>query len=152
MSSGYLYILTNGSFARTLLKIGRTARSVEARAKELSDKTGMPKPFKVAYSVKVPDCDKAEKQVHKMLERFRTTADREFFEVSLDAARDAMWQVAQEQILYRLAVSEWELKVSDPKDESPFHAHAREARNEIRRRLAAKDPNAWDPAVWEGYL
>ena len=76
MSSGYIYILRNSSFSGGVLKIGigKTTRSVECRAKKLSDKTGMPKAFSIAYSVKVPDCGKAEQKIHDELDRYRTNA------------------------------------------------------------------------------
>lgn len=150
MSSGYIYILTNASFAGNVLKIGKTTRSVERRAKELSDKTGMPKAFSIAYSVKVPDCDKAEQTIHSELDRYRTNAKREFFELTLEQAIEVVWAVAEKQIMHRLAISEWELSVADANHETPFHVAARQAREEIRKLVKAKDPNAWNPSLWNG--
>ncbi len=152
MSSGYIYILTNASFVVDVLKIGKTTRSVERRAKELSDKTGMPTAFSIAYAVKVPDCDKAEQEIHGALDRYRTNAKREFFRLSLKNAIEAVWAVAERQIMHRLAVSEWELGITDDSQETHFHAAAREARKEILKRVMAKDPDAWDPSLWKGRL
>jgi hypothetical protein len=45
---GFIYILINPSMAG-LVKIGKTTRDPEARAKELSQATGVPTPFYVAY-------------------------------------------------------------------------------------------------------
>lgn len=86
MKSGYVYILSNEAFPG-FLKIGRTKKSPEARAKELST-TGVPSPFKVDYSTFVDDADALEVLVHKALELkgYRYNLKREFFEISLGEA------------------------------------------------------------------
>ena len=86
MPSGYVYILSNAGMPG-LLKIGLTERMPQARAKELQT-TGVPHPFQLEFSVSVPDCQAAERQVHKLLEQngVRATGDREFFALSIDMA------------------------------------------------------------------
>ncbi len=44
--NGYVYVLMNSSM-RGLVKIGKTEREPEERAKELSASTGVPTPFMV---------------------------------------------------------------------------------------------------------
>lgn len=92
----YIYILINPSLAG-LLKIGRTNRSPEQRAIELSNSTNMPTPFIVAYEEEVLDSYVAEKLVHQELTRqgFRVSDSREFFAISLKAAIQIVSQVAQ---------------------------------------------------------
>lgn len=85
MAAGHLYILLNASFARDVLKIGMTTKDPVARARELST-TGVPTPFVVAYSAEVFDCATAEKALHARLDRYRTSANREFFELPLKTA------------------------------------------------------------------
>lgn len=101
MKSGYVYILSNEAFPG-FLKIGRTKKSPEARAKELST-TGVPSPFKVDYSTFVDDADALEVLVHKALELkgYRYNLKREFFEISLGEAVSLI-----EELLFLVRVEE----------------------------------------------
>lgn len=83
MSYGYIYVLANDSLP--YVKVGKTTRSPEERAKELTT-TGVPTPFKVAYKVYVEDCDSLERRVHQRLHKYRVRNNREFFEVDLTVA------------------------------------------------------------------
>lgn len=88
-SPGLIYILINPSL-KDLLKIGKTTRDAEERAKELSDATGVPTPFIVAFEEFFEDCDYAEKYIHEILQQkgFRINESREFFSIPLkDAVR-----------------------------------------------------------------
>lgn len=78
--SGSVYVLTNPSMPG-IVKIGRTNRSVGARAEELWS-TGVPTPFEIYCEVKVPDCHLAEAMAHKEFEEFRVSKCREFFSVN----------------------------------------------------------------------
>ena len=80
--------------AKDLLKIGKTTRHPEERAKELTSSTGVAAPFYVAYDIKVRDCDKVESLVHHKLSPFRYTSNREFFCISLKKAIDAVQEIA----------------------------------------------------------
>lgn len=77
MTKGYVYILKNQSMPG-LLKIGRTARSVEQRAHELWQ-TGVPTPFEVVDEVFSPDCHELERELHDEFDEFRVSKSREFF-------------------------------------------------------------------------
>ena len=95
MSQQYIYILLNASL-KGLLKIGRTNRSPEERAQELSASTNMPTPFLVAYEETVPDSAIAEKLIHDRLgsQGYRITDAREFFSVPLKDAIQIVAEVA----------------------------------------------------------
>lgn len=85
--SQYIYILLNPAL-KNLVKIGRTSRTPEERAQELSAATGVPQPFIVAYESLVSDGVVAESLIHAELSRdgYRLNEAREFFEVPLKVA------------------------------------------------------------------
>ena len=92
--SGYVYILTNPSFRKDWVKIGKTARPVNTRSKEL-DNTAVPLPFEIYATLKTVEFASAEKLIHKMIDRLtnkRIRKSREFFniepEVALEILRD----------------------------------------------------------------
>ena len=81
VNAGWIYILTNSRY-KELIKIGKTTRTVEERAKELSKATGVPEPFKILYKRFFEDCHQAEKDIHIYFDDERVKdADREFFSV-----------------------------------------------------------------------
>jgi len=88
--SGSVYILRNRHFKDDVLKIGRTGREVNVRAKELSRATGVPSDFEVVHKVSVPDCYAVEQLVHELLSPKRTSIGKEFFSVSLPEALEAI--------------------------------------------------------------
>jgi hypothetical protein len=83
-NSGYIYVLINHSM-ENLVKVGKTTRDAESRAKELSSVTGIPTPFIVAFDECFDNCDEAEDYIHKKLEQkgFRLSNNREFFQAPL---------------------------------------------------------------------
>lgn len=88
-TAGYVYILINPSL-NGVVKIGRTQNSPDERAKELSSATGVPTPFFVAYSSYFEDCNAAEIFVHTLLENNRLADNKEFFQVSVQQAIEAV--------------------------------------------------------------
>ncbi len=76
--NGYIYCLTNSTIPG-LVKIGKTSRQPELRAAEISGSTGVPKPFKIEWSRKVRNMDKAEADLHAVLSEKRLSKRREFF-------------------------------------------------------------------------
>lgn len=52
---GYVYILTNPSFREDWVKIGKSARPVDVRSKEL-DNTAVPLPFEIFANAWYPIC------------------------------------------------------------------------------------------------
>ncbi len=68
---GHVYILINSSFPN-LVKIGRTSKTPQSRAQELSS-TGTPGRFMVAYSVSADNCVEVESEVHRLFAAQRHT-------------------------------------------------------------------------------
>ncbi|MBL7663523.1 MAG: GIY-YIG nuclease family protein [Bacteriovoracaceae bacterium] len=69
-----------------MVKIGKTKRDTELRAKELSRPTGVPGNFIVAYEVETEHYSELEKLIHKKLKPLRHSTKKEFFEIPLKAA------------------------------------------------------------------
>ena len=92
-----IYILINASMPGQV-KIGRTNRSADDRARELSASTGIPTPFIVAYEMEVSDSSIAERAIHDALEdaNFRTSANREFFYVPVRQAIEMVTSTVEE--------------------------------------------------------
>lgn len=90
-SAGYVYALINPSMDG-LVKIGKTTRHPDDRAKELSASSGVPTPFAVAYHKYFQDCAKAEEFVHSRLNtmNYKVTNNREFFNAPLRVAIDVI--------------------------------------------------------------
>lgn len=80
---GYVYVLTNPSFKEDWVKIGKSSRPPELRGKELYN-TAVPLPYEIYAMLKTEKFDKAEKLIHKMIDRIsnlRITKNREFFNI-----------------------------------------------------------------------
>jgi hypothetical protein len=88
--SGHIYILRNPHFSH-LLKIGKTTRSPEERATELSSATGVPGDFQVIWKMRTSDCDSAERLIQEELREQRV--DGEFFAVDLSQAVDIVTRI-----------------------------------------------------------
>ena len=105
---GYVYILTNPSFKEDWVKIGKSARPVDVRSKEL-DNTAVPLPFEIFATIKTRKFNEVEKLVHKMIDRLtdlRIRQNREFFNVSPQMALEIFNDIVStlddgEIILYR---------------------------------------------------
>jgi hypothetical protein len=91
MAQGYIYALINSSL-HGLVKVGKTVKEPEIRAKEISSDTGVPTPFIVAFKVLVSDCDSGELFLHSLLQTkgFRINQKREFFNAPLDVIISSM--------------------------------------------------------------
>lgn len=94
---GFIYILLN-PINIECLKIGKTTRTSEIRAKEIfrQARTGLPAEFVVAYEKKVDDIDLVERLIHKKLDRKRFNKKREFFIMPLKKAIKAIEEVMTE--------------------------------------------------------
>ena len=81
---GYVYILTNPSFREDWVKIGKSARPVDVRSKEL-DNTAVPLPFEIYATIRTIKYNEVEKLVHELIDSltdFRIRRNREFFNVN----------------------------------------------------------------------
>ena len=80
---GYVYVMRSGAHRLDVYKIGKTRRSPEVRANELTGATGVPTPFEVLASWEVGDVDVVEREAHRRLRPYRVSRRREFFCVKL---------------------------------------------------------------------
>ncbi|MDB4373059.1 GIY-YIG nuclease family protein [Mariniblastus sp.] len=94
-SLGYVYILTNPSLPG-MVKIGQSEKSPQTQAKELSQQSGVPTPFTVAFEINIGNCEMVEERIHKRLEHTRVNNNQEFFSISVDAAAEVIRQVTKE--------------------------------------------------------
>lgn len=105
---GYVYILTNPSFREDWVKIGKSARPVDVRSKEL-DNTAVPLPFEIFATMKTAKYDDVEKLVHKNIDRLtdlRIRQNREFFNVAPQVALDIFRDIAK--VIDDAVVTEYE--------------------------------------------
>ena len=94
---GYVYILTNPSFREDWVKIGKSARPVDVRSKEL-DNTAVPLPFEIYATIKTVKYNEVERHVHKTIDRLtdlRIRQNREFFNVAPQIALDIFYDIAK---------------------------------------------------------
>lgn len=96
MNNGFIYVLINESF-KGLIKIGKTTVSSVERARQLSNSTGVPTPFKVAYEIYSEDCNGLEKEIHLELHDFRVNPNREFFNYPLNKAIELIQRLSKGQ-------------------------------------------------------
>jgi hypothetical protein len=84
-TKGYVYILTNPSFKDDWVKIGKSARAVNVRSKEL-DNTAVPLPFSIFATLETAKYNEAEKFIHRMIDivapDIRIRKGREFFNIT----------------------------------------------------------------------
>ena len=72
MAEGYIYILFNRAFQNDHYKIGMTTKTPGQRAQEISNATGVPRPFEVLYEQRVSNCREAERLLHERLRQHRS--------------------------------------------------------------------------------
>lgn len=92
---GYVYLMINPAFPN-LVKIGRTSKSSEARAMELST-TGTPDKFIVVFDILVDDCIELESEMHSIFTSSRYANNREFFEIPLKTAIETLQSIAKDR-------------------------------------------------------
>lgn len=93
---GYIYILTNKSFKDNCIKIGYST-NVEKRVKELSG-SGLPYDYEIYCTYEIPASQSADKSLHKLIHmlnpNLRITPNREFFDISPEAASKMFQAIA----------------------------------------------------------
>ena len=94
---GYVYILENDSMPG-LIKIGKTARNSRERAKELSNSTSVPTPFKVVFELSSDKYELLEREVHRKLTQNRVDNKREFFKCTVNIAIEAIKGIHSEHL------------------------------------------------------
>jgi hypothetical protein len=108
MKSGHIYLLKNSAYRDNYHKLGKTADTVEKRAKKLSRSTGVPSEFVIVYQHRVVDCDAAENMAKQRLKNYRV-ADTEFFDLPQNEAIKILMEVVS-------VIN----TPSDNKEENPF--------------------------------
>ncbi len=96
-TKGYVYILTNPSFREDWVKIGKSARPVDVRSKEL-DNTAVPLPFEIYATLETVKYCEVERLVHKTIDgltKLRIRRNREFFNIKPQVALDIFHDIAQ---------------------------------------------------------
>ena len=83
----WVYILSNPT-QPGLLKIGYTKKLPEERAKQISSATGVALPYKVEWAYQCFNGEMVEREVHHKLKAQRVNNNKEFFQVSLEEAKD----------------------------------------------------------------
>ena len=83
----WVYVLSNPS-SPGLLKIGYTKKLPEERAKQISSATGVALPYKVEWAYQCFNGEMVEREVHYKLKAQRVNSSKEFFQVSLEEAKE----------------------------------------------------------------
>lgn len=82
MSYGFVYVLGNPSMPG-IYKVGYTERSPSLRRDELSRSTSVPCEFNLICYAEYHNARDREQEIHRELDRFRVSRDREFFKCDL---------------------------------------------------------------------
>ena len=90
-----IYIMSNPSL-QGMVKIGYTGKEIEVRRGILSKATGVPTPFKVEYIYRLQGRGmELEREIHSYLKEFRLNNEREFFEIDIKQAIEAIQKVGK---------------------------------------------------------
>jgi hypothetical protein len=90
----WVYVLSNPTMPG-YVKIGFTDLTPEIRAEQLSRSTGIPLPFKVEWAFHCYNAEQLEKEVHRHLDGQRIAGNREFFDLSIDEAKEIVTKFGQ---------------------------------------------------------
>jgi hypothetical protein len=85
----WVYILSNPT-QPGLLKIGYTKKLPEERAKQISSVTGVALPYKVEWAYQCFNGEMVEREVHHKLKAQRINSSKEFFQISLEEAKETI--------------------------------------------------------------
>ena len=94
--AGRIYVLRNEHMRDLIVKVGKTLRTTEDRAKELNKATGVAGKFQVLFEENVVDIDSAEHLVHEQLAAYRLEPNREFFRLPYKIAIRTVFDVCTE--------------------------------------------------------
>tara|TARA_Y100001972_G_scaffold59830_1_gene73235 strand:- start:330 stop:797 length:468 start_codon:yes stop_codon:yes gene_type:complete len=93
----WVYILSNPSLPN-MIKIGYTKNEPEVRAKQISASTGVALPYKVEWAFQCFNGGQLEQEVHRELESYRVNHQREFFDIPIDEAQEAIVKLGKKYI------------------------------------------------------
>jgi hypothetical protein len=92
----WVYVLSNPSHSH--YKIGYTKNEPEVRAKQISTSTGVALPYKVEFAFQCFNGEALEHEVHRKLEYCRVNQNREFFDITLSEAKEAIVDLGKNYI------------------------------------------------------
>ncbi len=93
----WVYILSNPALPN-MLKIGYTKNEPEVRAKQISASTGVALPYKVEWAFQCFNGEQLEQEVHRELATYRVNQNREFFDIPLAEAQEAIEKLGQQYV------------------------------------------------------
>lgn len=92
----WVYILSSNN--NRYYKIGYTKNEPEVRAKQISSATGVAHPYRVEFAFQCFNGEALEHEVHRKLEHYRVNHSREFFDVSLNEAKETVVNLGENYI------------------------------------------------------
>ena len=93
----WVYIMSNPTMPG-YYKIGYTKNTPEERAKQISNATGVIVPMVVEWAFHCYNGFALEQEVHNKLDAYRVSNQREFFQISLDEARQTVEEIGSRYI------------------------------------------------------
>ena len=111
MKAGYIYILTHKRIPG-LVKIGFTTTTVEQRLAEINSATGVPGKYQVIYSREITNPRSVEGMIHAKLHPFRHVANKEFFELKPEVAKNYVDKIIDNE--------DFDIKIELPSDRSKY--------------------------------
>ncbi len=93
----WVYILSNPALPN-MLKIGYTKNEPEVRAKQISASTGVALPYKVEWAFQCFNGEQLEHEVHRELASYRVNQNREFFDIPLAEAQEAIEKIGKQYV------------------------------------------------------
>jgi hypothetical protein len=98
--AGFVYIMSNPSFADGRIKIGKSKGDPDEDRKSELNTTGVPEEFRVEYSAYVQNHHDLENKIHRHFQAQRPNKKREFFTCSIMDAISAIQSIAGETLKY----------------------------------------------------
>lgn len=89
----WVYVLSNPAYDPSIIKIGFTSSTPELRKESIDRSTGVPIPFKVEYTKQCRNGRELEQAVHAYLANERINFNKEFFQVSVEDARQVIERI-----------------------------------------------------------
>ena len=93
----WVYIMSNPTMPG-YYKIGYTKKNPDERAKQISNATGVIVPMEVEWAFHCYNGFALEQECHRKLEKYRVSNNREFFQMSLDEAKDTIKELGKRYI------------------------------------------------------
>lgn len=113
--AGWIYVMSNPSFERGIVKIGKSERDPSLHRKKELETSGVPSAFVVEYQVLVQDEGATERFLHDKFDELRVEFDanrnarnREFFRVSKAKVIEALKAEASVEILFEPQLSSFD--------------------------------------------